>query len=80
LGFEKTQVETPTLADAGIDKNLANRARKLHSLPQEDFERVIPCENHRMKRSSGAGSDKTFYNCGRKATAAIGVAFCPSKP
>jgi N6-adenosine-specific RNA methylase IME4 len=31
----------PTLADAGIDKNLANRARKLHALPQDDFERVV---------------------------------------
>lgn len=31
----------PTLSDAGIDKNLANRARKLHALPAEEFERVI---------------------------------------
>jgi N6-adenosine-specific RNA methylase IME4 len=31
----------PTLAEAGIDKNLANRARKLHSLPKAEFERVV---------------------------------------
>jgi N6-adenosine-specific RNA methylase IME4 len=31
----------PTLADAGIDKNLANRARKLHSLPATEFDRVV---------------------------------------
>jgi N6-adenosine-specific RNA methylase IME4 len=31
----------PTLADAGIDKNLANRARKLHALPSLEFERVV---------------------------------------
>jgi N6-adenosine-specific RNA methylase IME4 len=31
----------PTLAEAGIDKNLANRARKLHALPSSEFERVV---------------------------------------
>lgn len=30
-----------TLSEAGIDKNLANRARKLHALPQDEFERVV---------------------------------------
>jgi N6-adenosine-specific RNA methylase IME4 len=30
-----------TLAEAGIDKNLANRARKLHALPSSEFERVL---------------------------------------
>jgi N6-adenosine-specific RNA methylase IME4 len=33
--------EKPTLAEAGIDKNLANKARKLHALPKDEFERVI---------------------------------------
>lgn len=33
--------EKPTLNEAGIDKNLANRARKLHALPAEEFERVV---------------------------------------
>jgi hypothetical protein len=31
----------PTLAEAGIDKNLANRARRLHALSAPEFERVI---------------------------------------
>jgi N6-adenosine-specific RNA methylase IME4 len=31
----------PTLAEAGIDKNLANQARKLHALGQEKFEKLI---------------------------------------
>jgi N6-adenosine-specific RNA methylase IME4 len=33
--------EKPTLSEAGIDKNLANRARKLHALPSAEFERVV---------------------------------------
>jgi hypothetical protein len=32
----------PTLADAGIDKNLAHRARKLAKLPPKEFERKLP--------------------------------------
>ncbi len=30
-----------TLADAGIDKNLAKVARKLHSMPRDEFEEMI---------------------------------------
>jgi hypothetical protein len=41
LGLEKTQVETPTLAEAGIDKNLANRARKLGALSEEEFKETV---------------------------------------
>lgn len=33
--------QTITLSDAGIDKNLANRARKLHAMPANEFERVV---------------------------------------
>lgn len=33
--------EKPSLAENGIDKNLANRARKLHALPADEFERVV---------------------------------------
>jgi N6-adenosine-specific RNA methylase IME4 len=39
LGFRKTQV--PTLTDAGIDKSLAHRARKLHALSKDALQRVI---------------------------------------
>jgi N6-adenosine-specific RNA methylase IME4 len=31
----------PTLKQAGIDKNLADRARKLHALPEKDFEELV---------------------------------------
>jgi hypothetical protein len=31
----------PTLAEAGIDKNLGNRARKLRDIPDREFEHVI---------------------------------------
>jgi N6-adenosine-specific RNA methylase IME4 len=41
IGFSENPISKPTLAEAGIDKNLANRARKLHSLPKEEFERVV---------------------------------------
>jgi hypothetical protein len=31
----------PTLSDAGIDKNLTNKARKLASLSEDDFEKLV---------------------------------------
>ena len=44
-GDRKSRVENgplkPTLAEAGIDKNLANRARKLNTLSKENFENLI---------------------------------------
>ena len=39
-GLEKNPV-TPTLADAGIDKNLADRARKMAAVPEEKFEAAL---------------------------------------
>jgi hypothetical protein len=33
--------EKPTLVEAGIDKNLANRARKLSVMREEDFEQTV---------------------------------------
>lgn len=33
--------EKPTLADAGIDKNLADRARKMAAVPEEKFEAAL---------------------------------------
>jgi hypothetical protein len=32
---------TPTLSEAGIDKNLAHRARRLHAMDDDEFERVV---------------------------------------
>lgn len=40
--YENPACDRPaSLADAGIDKNLANRARKLQALPADQFERVV---------------------------------------
>jgi hypothetical protein len=39
--IEKPDDKPITLAEAGIDKNLADRARKLNALPQDEFERVV---------------------------------------
>jgi hypothetical protein len=41
LGPKRTQVEKPTLADAGIDKHLADRARKLVAVPEKKFEQLL---------------------------------------
>ena len=42
VGLEKTRVSSqPTLAEAGIDKNLADRARKLSSVPEHEFEGMV---------------------------------------
>lgn len=41
LGPERTQVDRPTLEDAGIDKHLADRARKLTKADAEEFERRL---------------------------------------
>jgi hypothetical protein len=41
LGFEKTQVVVPTLAEAGIDKSLADRTRKLNAVPQAKFDLIM---------------------------------------
>jgi N6-adenosine-specific RNA methylase IME4 len=43
--------EKPSLADAGIDKNLANRARKLWALPPDDFETLISEGREDIRRS-----------------------------
>jgi N6-adenosine-specific RNA methylase IME4 len=41
LGPERTQVDRPTLDDAGIDKHLANHARRLAKLPAAEFDDLI---------------------------------------
>lgn len=41
LGCEKTQVQAPTLAEVGIDKSLADRARKLAAIPEAEFEQTV---------------------------------------
>jgi hypothetical protein len=41
FGSDSDPNYTPTLAEAGIDKNLANSARKLGALSDEEFERTV---------------------------------------
>ncbi len=41
LGPNSTQVGTPTLAEAGIDKHLADRARKMAAVPAAEFEEKV---------------------------------------
>jgi N6-adenosine-specific RNA methylase IME4 len=40
-GVSKTPVDKPTLADAGIDKNLAKEGRKLGALSEREFEKAV---------------------------------------
>jgi N6-adenosine-specific RNA methylase IME4 len=40
-GLAKSPVEKPTLAEAGIDKNLAHEGRKLGALSDQEFEKAI---------------------------------------
>ena len=39
--FKKPDPQSPTLAEAGIDKNLAHQARTLAAMPRDDLDRVI---------------------------------------
>ena len=43
----------PTLADAGIDKHLALRARKLAAVPEQQFEQQIVAWRDHTLRDSG---------------------------
>ncbi|MCO5159655.1 MAG: phage N-6-adenine-methyltransferase [Mesorhizobium sp.] len=67
LGFSETQVaEVPiTLAEAGIDKNLADRARKFAAIPEQEFNSTISDwrarveeENERVTVNLLAAGDK----------------------
>jgi len=40
-GLQKNPVSKPTLAEAGIDKNLADRARKMAAVPADQFEEMV---------------------------------------
>lgn len=51
LGSVQTQVDrTPTLAEAGIDKNLAHRARTYAAVPEEKFEKLLRDKRQRESR------------------------------
>jgi hypothetical protein len=57
--------DKPTLASAGIDKNLADRARKYAAIPEQKFESIlsdrrerIEKENERVRRIPNRGPPK----------------------
>jgi phage N-6-adenine-methyltransferase len=42
IGFEENPIiKSPTLAEAGIDKNLADRARKFAAIPEQEFNGIV---------------------------------------
>lgn len=54
IGSTPDPITAPaTLAEAGIDKHLADRARKLAALPPEKFERVVEHWRERSEADSG---------------------------
>jgi hypothetical protein len=49
-GLRQNPVGTPTLAEAGIDKNLAHRARTLAAMPEEEFQELLDEKRHWQDR------------------------------
>lgn len=52
LGPERTQVDKPTLADAGIDKHLADRARKLAAVSAVEFDGMVGEWRERVQKET----------------------------
>jgi phage N-6-adenine-methyltransferase len=50
-GWKETRVQSapPTLAEAGIDKNLADRARKYAAVPEMEFESILADRRERIE-------------------------------
>ncbi len=46
------EVVRPTLADAGIDKHLADRSRKLAAIPEEKFETILADRRDRIEQEN----------------------------
>jgi len=52
-GWKETRVDAPiTLAEAGIDKNLADRARKYAAIPEEKFEAILAERRERIEQEN----------------------------
>jgi hypothetical protein len=49
--------DIPTLADAGIDKNLADRARRAHDMPKKEFEAMIATGRDDVRKASTSRSN-----------------------
>lgn len=73
LGSNQHQVRVasepapPTLSEAGIDKNLANRARKLAAVPEKEFENTITDWRERIEIENERVSID-LLNLGKKAS------------
>lgn len=52
LGPERTQVSTPTLAETGIDKHLADRSRKYAAIPEREFEGILSQRRDRIEQEN----------------------------
>lgn len=52
-GSQSDPVEKPTLADAGIDKHLADRARKYAAVPAEEWDRELNEWRERVSSEPG---------------------------
>jgi hypothetical protein len=48
----KKPSDIPTLADVGIDKNLADRARKYASIPEKKFESILAERRERIEQEN----------------------------
>ena len=51
-GSQENPRSLPTLAEAGIDKNLADRARKLASIPETEFNEIVSDWRQRIEREN----------------------------
>lgn len=51
-GSQQNPVSLPTLAEAGIDKNLADRARKLAAIPEAEFTEIVSDWRDRVEREN----------------------------
>jgi N6-adenosine-specific RNA methylase IME4 len=65
-GSEETRIDAPiTYAEAGIDKNLANRARSFAAMPQNDFENLV----QGARQSAERGIERTVVKAAEIAAA-----------
>tara|TARA_R110000868_G_scaffold410169_1_gene697426 strand:- start:5121 stop:5438 length:318 start_codon:yes stop_codon:yes gene_type:complete len=63
-GSQSDPVSTPTLAAAGIDKHLADRARKMAAVPEAKFEAALGEWRERVRKFAHAMFSKPHYSTG----------------
>jgi N6-adenosine-specific RNA methylase IME4 len=81
LGYSKTQVK-PTLAEAGIDKNLAHEGRKLGALSEPEFTAAVTVARDAIKsviKTALRTDDKKERRQAREIELADKIAALPSK-